>query len=150
MAEESSRNSNRAYITTIGGPGLHETGAASPALGVELFATGNTPALNVRKGIAYQIRKLPLSRSSTDYIGDPPYAPEVFSLQRPQTEALVTDVNLSAADRQKIETGGYGLVLWGSIEYTTFDKIHHTRFCYVMRPNLKQEQRRCPVHNDAD
>ena len=60
LAEESSRSSNRAYITILGAPGLRDPRASTPTLGVDLFATGYTPALNVRKGITWGIRKLPL------------------------------------------------------------------------------------------
>ncbi|MBI3895686.1 MAG: hypothetical protein HY313_07115 [Acidobacteria bacterium] len=149
VARESSRNSNRAYITIVGGPGLRAD-TAVPQIGVELFHTGYTPALNVRKAIKWETRELPLPSSNTDYLGDPPYEPETFSLTSPEMEPLVTEVNLSAADRQKIESLAYGLVIWGTVEYTTFGQVHHTRFCYVMSPDLKRQQRRCPVHNGTD
>ena len=150
LAEDGFRNSSRAYITIVNEPGLRETESQVPKVGITFFATGNAPALKVRKGIAWDIRELPLPPSDADYLGDPAYQPEVFTLLRPQTEELITEVNLTPADRQKIETPNFGLVVWGTVEYTTFDKIHHTRFCYIMRPNLKLPERRCPVHNGDD
>lgn len=149
-AEKSFRISNRAYVTVISEPGRFQTDSQIPMVGVTLMSAGNTPAFNARRSIAWDVRKLPLPASDVDYLGDPTYRTEKFSFQHPETESLTTEINLSNSQRIQLGTQGYGVVLWGTVEYSTFKEIHHTRFCWVMRNDLKSASQRCPVHANAD
>jgi hypothetical protein len=91
---------------------------------------------------------LPLTRELRFY--DPQYANESFTLQNPEIEPLQIEITLTSEQKQKIESMQYGVVVWGTVEYTTLDELHHTRFCYVLRNDFKNSASKCPSHNDAD
>lgn len=149
-ADKTFRLTNRAHVTVVGGPGRYQSDSTVPLVGVTLMVTGNNPASSVRRSIKWDVKKIPLPSLDHDYLGDPPYLVEKFSFQWPDTESLSTKVNLSEAQRKQIESGHYAVILWGTVEYITFEETHHTRFCWVMQSDFKGASQRCPVHADAD
>jgi hypothetical protein len=149
-AETSDKETRRAYITraNAGEVSSYDEGDGIPTVGIEIFATGETPAFSVQRVVKWEILRLPLNKSHV--FPDPPYTESPFTLANPELDSVRTKVILSPEQRQQIQNGNFGVVMWGNVQYSSFGQIHHTPFCYVLANDLKHSRGKCPSHNNAD
>jgi len=157
--EESSKNSEnafrdeqRAWVGALNAADVVIKEGEVPSFRVLVTNSGKTPALHLRSVVTAKSRP----KGQTAPLVYPPLTKgqliSDFVLQPNAQYSLISPPSapLTKLQADLITSGDMILWIFGKIRYQDASRrVHHTKFCFVMSPDLKIAQP-CNVYNEAD